>query len=78
MLLGFKRTSDSSEAYYQDMREVAEKQHIPILTGLKTLAVDRGWEVEVVPLVARSVKEKEWLEALKTFGIGEEDGKRII
>jgi hypothetical protein len=26
----------------------------------------------------RSVREKEWLEAMKTFGISAEDGKRII
>jgi hypothetical protein len=38
-----------------------EQQHTPILMGLRTLVTDRGWEVEVVPLVAgqRSVKEKE-------------------
>ena len=36
--------------------------------------------MEVVPSVVgqKSVKEKEWLEAFKTFGIGGEDGKRII
>jgi len=35
---------------------------------------------QVLPLVAgqRSVREKEWLEAMMTFGIGAEDGKRII
>ena len=35
-----------------------------------------GWEIEVVPMVAgqRSVREKEWLEALKIFGIGKEEG----
>jgi hypothetical protein len=51
------------------MWKVADKQHAPILTGLWALAGERGWEVEVVPLVAgqRSVREKEWLEAL-TFG----------
>jgi hypothetical protein len=40
---------------------VVEKQHTPILTGLRTLETDRGWEVEVVPLVVGqwSVKEKE-------------------
>jgi hypothetical protein len=66
ILLEFKRTSDSGECYFQDMWKVAEKQ--------------RGWEVKVVPLVAgqRSVREKEWLEALRIFGIGKEDGKRII
>jgi hypothetical protein len=34
----------------------------------------------VVPLVAgqRSVREKEWLEALRIFGIGKEDGQRIL
>jgi hypothetical protein len=26
----------------------------------------------------RSVREKEWLETLRIFGIGKEDGKRII
>jgi hypothetical protein len=44
------------------------------------LAEERGWVVEVLPLVAgqRSVRENEWLEAMKTFGISAEDGKRII
>jgi hypothetical protein len=27
ILLEFKRTSDTSESYYLDMRKVAEKQH---------------------------------------------------
>ncbi len=33
-----------------------------------------------VPLVAgqRSVREKEWLEDLRTFGIGKEEGQKII
>ena len=50
------------------------------MTGLKALAEEREWEVTVVPLVAgqRSVREKEWLEALGIFGIGKEDGQRII
>jgi hypothetical protein len=36
--------------------------------------------MEVLPLVAGqlSVREKEWLEAMKTFGTSVEDGKRII
>ncbi len=57
-----------------------EKQHTPILTGLRVLGADREWEVEVVPLVAgqRSVKENKWLETLKIFGIGTEDEKKII
>ena len=61
VLLEFKRTADYSEAYYRDMQRVAEQQYTPILTRLRALATDRGWEVEVVPLVAgqRSVKEKE-------------------
>ena len=61
MLLEFKRTSDCGESYFQDMRRVAEQQHVPILTGLRTLAEERGWEIEVVPMVAgqRSVREKE-------------------
>ena len=61
-----------------------EKQHTPILTGLRTLAGDQEWEVEVVPLVVgqRSVKEKEWWETLKIFGIGKDlwdwDGMKNI
>jgi hypothetical protein len=41
---------------------------------------ERGWEVDVVPLVVghRSVRKEEWLETLRIFGIGKEDGKRII
>ncbi len=41
---------------------------------------DREWEVAVVPLVTgqRSVREKECLETLRIFGIGKEDGQRII
>ena len=40
----------------------------------------KRWDVEVVPLVAghRSVKEKEWLESFRVFGIGKEDDKKII
>ncbi len=80
ILLEFKRTTDYSESYYQDMWRVAEQQHTPILMGLRALVTDRGWEVEVVPLVSgqRSVKEKEWMESFKIFGIGKEDGKKII
>jgi hypothetical protein len=80
VLLEFKRTSDVVEAYFQVMWKVSEKQHTPVLTGLRTLSEERGWEVEVVPLVAgqRSVREKEWLEDLRIFGIGKEDGQRII
>ena len=80
VLLEFKRTSDCGESYYEEMWKVADKQHAPILTGLRALAGERGWEVEVVPLVAgqRSVREKKWLEALRIFGIGKEDGQRIL
>ena len=80
VLLEFKRTSDCGESYYQDMWRVAEQQDVPTLTGLRALAGERGWEIEVVPLVAgqRSVREKEWLEALRIFGIGKEDGQRIL
>ncbi len=65
VLLEFKRTSDCGESYDQDMWRVADKHHVPILTGLRALTGERGWEIEVVPLVAgqRSVREKECLEA---------------
>ena len=80
ILLDFKRTAGYSEAYYRDMRRVAEQQYTPILTGLGALVTDRGWEVEVVPLVAgqRSVKEKECLESFTVFAIDKEDGKKIL
>ena len=80
ILLEFKRTSDYGESYFKDMWRVAEKQHTPIMIGLKVLAEEREWEVTVVPLVEGqwSVREKEWLEALRIFGIGKEDGQRII
>ena len=62
------------------MKTVAEKHHTPILEGLNALAKERGWKVEVLPLVVgqKSVRENEWLESLKTFGISAEEGKRII
>jgi hypothetical protein len=53
ILLEFKRTTDYSETYYRDMRRVTDQQHTPILTGLRVLTSDRGWEVEVAPLVTR-------------------------
>ena len=78
ILLEFKRTADYSESYYLDMWRVSKQQHTPILTDLRALVSDRGWEV--VPLVAgqRSDKEKECLESFKVFGIEKEDGKKII
>ena len=51
VLLEFKRTSDCGESYYEDMWKVTDKQHAPILTGLRALAGERGWELKVVPLV---------------------------
>ena len=64
IMLEFKRTSDTVEKYYSEMKSIAERQHTPILEGLNALTEERGWVVEVLPLVAgqRSVREKEWLE----------------
>ncbi len=58
------------------MWRVSENQHTPIMIGLRTLTEEREWEVSVVPVVTghRSVREKEWLETLRIFGIGKEDG----
>ena len=80
IMLEFKRTSDTAETYYSDMKSIVERQHTPISEGLNALTEERGWVVEVLPLVAgqRSVREKEWLEVMKTFGMSAEDGKRII
>jgi len=42
ILLEFKRTSEASETYYTDMKKTADTQDTPILTGLNTLARERG------------------------------------
>ena len=80
ILLEFKKTTDYSESCYLDMWRVSEQQHTPILTGLRALVSYGGWEVETVPLVTEqlSVKEKEWMESFKVFGIGKEGGNKII
>jgi hypothetical protein len=79
-LLKVKRTSDCGESYFEDMWKMVEKQHTPILMGLRSLTEERGWEVEVVPLVSGqwSVRDKECLESLRIFGIGKEDGQWVI
>jgi hypothetical protein len=80
IMLEFKRVSDTTETYYSDMKLIVERQHTPILEGLNVLTGERGWVVEVLPLVTGqcSVREKECLEVMKTFGINTEDGKKII
>jgi hypothetical protein len=80
IMLEFNLTSDTVETHYSDMKSIVERQHTPNLEGLNALTEERGWVVEVLPLVVghRSVREKEWLEVMKTFGIRTEDGKRII
>jgi len=78
VLLEFKRTNDVGESYFRDMWKKVEKHHTPILVGLRSLAEDRGWEVEVVPLVVgqRSVKEMEWLETPSFLGLGRRTGRK--
>ena len=80
IMIPFKHTSDTTETYYSDMKSIVERQHTAILEGLNALTEERGWVVKVSPLVdgQRSVREKKWLEVMKTFGISTEDGKRII
>jgi hypothetical protein len=39
------------------MWRVTEKHHTPIMTGLRALAEERGWEVAVVPLVTGQRKD---------------------
>jgi hypothetical protein len=62
------------------MKSIEERQHTAILEGLNILPGERGWVVDVLPLVAgqRSVRGKEWIEDMKTFGISVEDRKKII
>ena len=80
IMLDFKRVSDTTETYYSDMKAIAVKQYTPILEGLNALTEERGWVVEVLPLVTgqRSVRGKEWIGTMKTFGMRSEDWKRII
>ncbi len=52
IMLELKRASDTAETYYSDMKSIAERPHTPILEGLNALAEERGWVVEVLPLVA--------------------------
>ena len=80
IMLEFKHASDTAETYYSDMTSIVERQYTPISEGLNALAEERGWVVEVLPLVSGqcSIREKEWLEVMKTFGMSAEDGKRII
>ena len=61
IMIEFKRSSDTTETYYSDMKGITVKQHTPILEGLNVLEEERGWVVEVLPLVTgqRSVREKE-------------------
>ena len=61
----FKRTLDTSEQYYDDLKRKAGVKHSPMLTGLK----ERSWKVSQASLVAgyRSVSEAEWINALGTF-----------
>ena len=61
IMLEFNRSSDTTETYYSDMKSIVERQHTPILEGLNALTEERGWVVEVLPLVSghRSVREKE-------------------
>ena len=72
IMLEFKRTSDTAEKYYSDMKSIAERQHTHILEGLNALAEEWGWVVEVLPLVTgqRSVREKEWLEDMTLRRLG--------
>jgi ABC-type lipoprotein release transport system permease subunit len=47
---------------------------------LTTLRRRRHREIEVVPVVAgqRSVKEKEWMESFRVFGIDKDDDKKML
>jgi hypothetical protein len=49
----------STEQYYSDMKSI-KRLHAPILEGLNVLTEQRGWVVEILPLVVgqRSVREK--------------------
>ena len=51
IMLEFKCTSDTEEAYYSDMKSITERHHTPILEGLNVLEEEWGWEVDVLPLV---------------------------
>ncbi len=77
IMIELKRTSDTTETYYSEIKSLVERQHTPILEGLNSLTEERGWVVEVLPLVTgqRSVRGKEWIEDIQVFGISVQDGK---
>jgi hypothetical protein len=79
IMFEFKHTSDTAEQYYSDMKSITERQHAPILEGLNTLSEERGWVMEVLPLVTRqrSVRDKECREVFKTFGMSTEDKNHL-
>ena len=79
-IIKFKRTTDTAETHYSDMKSIAERHHTPILEGLNALAESGDGWWKFLPLVTgqRSVREKQWLKTMKTFGISAEDGKKII
>ena len=62
----FKRTTDTSETYYEDMKLIAPHTH---LGGFERPGRRSGMGGEVLPLVSghRSVRGKKWLEVMKTF-----------
>ncbi len=59
-----------------DMWKVTKKQYTPILTGLWVLVEERGWEVDVVPLVVgqRSVREESGWNPSGSLGSGTSEG----
>ncbi len=61
VMLEFKCVSDTTETYYCDMKSIVERQHTPILEGMNALTEERGWVVEVLPLVTgqRSVRKSD-------------------
>jgi hypothetical protein len=57
------------------MWKVTEKQHTPILTGLRSLDADREWEVEVVPLVVGRLMKRSGWKPLRFSGLRKKTGR---
>jgi len=73
ILLEFERTSDTviGDTIRHEGGSGQRRSRNTLPFSVKGLNINGGWEVEVMPLVSgkRSVREKEWMEVMKTVSV---------